>query len=64
MRKTAWDAEQHGGTFFWKLLSILGILAAAFFALVSLGLKEKNDQYRDALISMSEDLPADEGEIE
>lgn len=47
----------------WKVLSVLGFLAAAFFAFVSLCMKKKNDQYRDMMIAMSDEIP-DEEEIE
>lgn len=52
------------GSGFWKVLSVLGILAAAAFALVSFCLKKKNDQYRDMLISMSDEIPEDDFEEE
>ncbi len=52
-----------GSAFFWKLLGILGFLASGFFALLSFSLKQKNDRYRDMLISMSDQLP-DEAEVE
>ncbi len=48
---------------FWKVLSILGFLAAGLFAFVSFCLKKKNDQYRDMMIAMSDEIP-DEEEIE
>ncbi len=57
------SGERRGNATFWKLLSVLGILAAAFFAFVSLCLKKKNDQYRDMMIAMSDEIP-DEEEIE
>ncbi|MBO5364381.1 MAG: hypothetical protein J6A56_02835 [Clostridia bacterium] len=55
--------RKSGNTLFWKLLSILGFLAAGVFAFISLSFKKRNDQYRDMLISMSETLP-DEEEID
>lgn len=54
------SGRKSGGALFWKLLSVLGILAAGVFALISLSLKRKNDQYRDMLIDMSESLPDEE----
>lgn len=44
----------------WNVLSLFGVLAAAVFALLCLCLKQKNDQYRDALIALSERLPEEE----
>lgn len=54
-----WSCSGGNGVGFWKVLSILGILAAGFFAFVSYCLKKKNDQYRDMLISMSDEIPDD-----
>lgn len=57
------SGEKRGNVTFWKVLSILGFLAAGLFAFVSFCLKKKNDQYRDMMIAMSDDIP-DEEEIE
>lgn len=45
---------------FWKVLSILGMLMAGVFAFISYCLKKKNDQYRDLLISMSDEIPGED----
>ncbi len=57
------SGEHRENATFWKLLSILGFLAAGVFAFVSFCLKKKNDQYRDMMIAMSDEIP-DEEEIE
>ncbi len=54
------SGRKSDGTLFWKLLGFLGVLAAGFFAFISLTLKKQNDQYRDMLITMSETLPDEE----
>lgn len=59
-----WVCSGRSGSGFWKALSVLGILAAALFAFMSYCLKKKNDQYRDMLISMSDEIPGDEFEEE
>ena len=48
----------------WKTLSVLGFLAAAFFAFISYCLKKKNDQYRDMLITMSDEISGEDFEEE
>ena len=59
-RTYGYDENCSGGSGFWKALSVLGILAAGIFAFISFCLKKKNDQYRDLLISMSDEIPGDE----
>ena len=44
----------------WKVFGVLGLLFGAVMALVSLCLKQKNDEYRDALIDLSERFPGEE----
>lgn len=46
---------------FWKFFAILGMLFGAVMTLVSLFFKKKNDEYRDALIELSERFPGEEG---
>ncbi len=44
----------------WKVLGVLGLLAAGVFAFLSFCLKRKSDRYRDALIDLSDQIPDDE----
>ena len=57
------SGERHGKVTFWKMLSALGFLMAGLFAFISFCLKKKNDQYRDMMIAMSDEIP-DEEEME
>ena len=65
MRRNYLDDEncsvRRGDSRFWKMLSLFWFLLAGCFAALSFILKQKNDEYRDALIEMSDILPP-EGE--
>ncbi len=65
MRKKYPDYEngsgRKDGSGFWKMLSFFWFLLAGGFAVLSFFLKQKNEEYRDALIEMSDILPP-EGE--
>lgn len=52
--------NQSGNDNWWKIFGILGVLFGIMMTVVSLCLREKNKRYRDALISMSEQLPEEE----
>ena len=57
------NANKGNSSWLWKLLTLLGFMALGMMALLNLCLKKKNDEYRDALIDMSEQIPyEDEGE--
>lgn len=44
----------------WKVFGALGVLFGVVMTVVSFCLRQKNKKYRDALISLSDQLPVEE----
>ena len=44
----------------WKVLGVFGLLLSAVMAVIAWGMKKKNEEYRDALIRLSDQLPEEE----
>lgn len=42
---------------FWKVIAAMGILIGVVMSIFAFTIKKKNDEYRDMLINLSEDLP-------
>ena len=51
---------ESGNDGWWKAFGITGVLFGMLMTVVSLCLREKNKKYRDALITMSEQLPEED----